>query len=335
MSQNELLFRGVVALVMTTGAASLCYRRLRARAARQNRLRLSPWFPAAIAFAAIVFPGFADAQTAPAGDTERVIERTNTGTMVRARFEPPVEKRASDGASRLSADGKRQFELRIHEDDGTDTMEPVTPTSSQDTLDHPTVFYRDVRNAQGELIRHDLYTLQPPEQGGMMMVVTTIYKKAEPGTGNAQAQNPPPAAIPDAVHRSSKYPVHADKDSYSRFFYHLTLAEAQQPVTVIPRVPTDMMKQDSKLSRPGKIVQSALGIPNYSANIMAGIDYSTLTKNGDRWRDWMAIDARNNITYFQLTPAHKLAKDKDGAWDIHVSKDPPPLYDLKKNAGKQ
>lgn len=168
-----------------------------------------------------------------------------------------------------------------------------------------------------------------------MMVVTTIYKSAATATGRPQPQNPPPAAIPNAVYRSSKYPVHADKDSYSRFFYHLTLAEAQQPVTVIPRVPTDMMKQDSKLARPGKMVQSAMGIPNYSANIMAGIDYSTLTKNGDRWRDWMAIDARNNITYFQLTPAHKLAKDKDGAWDIHVSRDPPPLFDLKRNAGKQ
>jgi hypothetical protein len=39
----------------------------------------------------------------------------------------------------------------------------------------------------------------------------------------------------DTPYHQPKYPVHADKDSYNRFFYHISISEGQQPVSVIPR----------------------------------------------------------------------------------------------------
>jgi len=277
--------------------------------------------------------GAVDRQTAQAPPTvvaaappARAVERVDTGALLKTEFEPPVEKKNTDGSSQLGPDGKRQFELRVHNrTTGIDTMLPITPTSGQESMENPSIFYRDVKNGQGEVRRHEVYTILPPEQGGIITVVSTNFKETTPAT-----VAPPTSQVPEGVYRSDTYPAHADKDSYNRFFYHMTVFAGKPPLTVVPRVSTALFTSDSKLSYPGRAVAGVMGIPNYAANIMSNIDYSQISKNGDRWRDWMAIDAANNITYFQLTPAHELKKGKDGPWDIHVSKNPPELYDPKK-----
>ncbi|HEX4276836.1 MAG TPA: hypothetical protein VHZ74_15880 [Bryobacteraceae bacterium] len=142
---------------------------------------------------------------------------------------------------------------------------------------------------------------------------------------------------PEGNYHSEKYPVHADKDASGRFFYHLTLAEAIPAISVVPRLPTDLFKQYGTLSAPGQALTNIFGIrlPYTLANVIASTDYTQIEgKDGDRQRDWMLIDNGNNITYFQLAPAHELKKGTDGAWTTHVSKDPPPLHDLKKGARK-
>lgn len=290
----------------------------------------------ALCFATILCLGFAAIAAEPSDQQQSFPVREENGTILAARtfsksqFEQPVEVKGPDGTPLISAAGKRQFEVRIHNPAGTDTIEPLTPISEQEKIDKPTVFYRDYMNEQGQISSHLVYTFLTPEQGGMLLVNYTTYKLA---ADNKPVQTP--AAVPDGVYHQAKYPVHADKDSNSHFFYHISLVDGQAPLTVLPRLPTDMrMHKPSLAQRVAGVTAGATGMPlptyNIYDNIVANIDYTLLeSKNGDRQRDWMAIDARNNITYFQLTPAYPLKKGKDGAWDVHVSKDPPKLYDLR------
>jgi hypothetical protein len=277
-----------------------------------------------LGFAAIAFQPSDQQQSIPVREENGTIQAART--FPKSQFEQPVERKNPDGTPLVSPEGKRQFEVRFHNPDGTDTIEPVTPTSGQEKLEKPTIFYRDNRNEQGQVTSHLVYTFLTPEQGGMLLVNYTTYKKT---ADNIHAQSP--AAVQDGVYHVGKYPVHADKDAYSRFFYHLTVVEGQPPILVIPRVDTDLFNQRSKATYPGRVIAGALNLPDYYANIRNNFDYSVMeSPKGDRWRDWIFVDARSNITYFQLIPTHKLQKGKDGIWDVHVSKEPPPLIDIRK-----
>ena len=285
----------------------------------------------ALNFVPILCLGFAAIAAHPFDQQQSIPVREENGTILAARtfpkaqFEQPVERKNPDGTPLISAEGKRQFEVRFHNPNGTDTIEPLTPISEQEKLDKPTIFYRDNKNEQGQISSHLVYTFLTPEQGGMLLVNYTTYKTA---ADNIQALSP--SAVQDGVYHVSKYPVHADKDANNRFFYHITIVEGQPPISVIPRIETNAFNQKSKATYPGRVIQGALGLPNYYANIMNNIDYTILESKGDRWRDWMIVDARNNITYFQFMPTHTLQKGKDGSWDVHVSKEPPPVISLGK-----
>ena len=285
----------------------------------------------AVAFPAIAGPAFDQTTKFPpeiVEGVERQVTQKFTVPIAKDLVELPVEKKNPDGTRLLTKDGKRQFELRLHNEDGVESIVPVTAAPEQETMDNPSVFYFDARQG-GEIVRHEVYAILPPEQqrDGRIMQTVIFYRRSAQ-TASPQPQN---QQVPDGVYHSGKYPVHADKDAYNRFFYHITVIEGRPPLAILPRVDTSLLNQTSKATYPGRVLQGALGLPNYYANILNTMDYTSMvTKRGDRWRDWMIVDAQSNITYFQFIPAFKLQKGKDGAWDIHVSKEPPALIDIRK-----
>ena len=180
----------------------------------------------ALNFVTTLCLGFAAIASQPFDQQQSIPVREENGTILAARtfpksqFEQPVERKNPDGTPLISAEGKRQFEVRFHNPNGTDAIEPVTPISEREKFDKPTVFYRDNRNEQDQISRHVVYTFLTPEQSGMLLVNYTTYKTV---ADNLQAQSP--SAAPDGVYHASKYPVHADKDACNRFFYHITIVE--------------------------------------------------------------------------------------------------------------
>lgn len=139
-----------------------------------------------------------------------------------------------------------------------------------------------------------------------------------------ESSNPVSSLVAGSPYRLPKYPVHADKDSDNRFFYHITVIDGQPPVSVNPRLDPDVYRKVHK--SPLSMMISPI---NMWPSIIASTDFTIQYKNGDRQRDWMFVDQQRNITYFQLSPEHKLEKGKDGPWTINVSTTPFTLHDLK------
>jgi hypothetical protein len=138
-----------------------------------------------------------------------------------------------------------------------------------------------------------------------------------------ESSNPVSSLVAGSPYRLPKYPVHADKDSDNRFFYHITVIDGQPPVSVNPRLDPDVYRKVHKSPL------SMISPINMWPSIIASTDFTIQYKNGDRQRDWMFVDQQRNITYFQLSPEHKLEKGKDGPWTINVSTTPFTLHDLK------
>ena len=77
---------------------------------------------------------------------------------------------------------------------------------------------------------------------GKKPISTSVYEHNfymldhQPAAIPGESSSPLSSLVARSPYQQPKYPVHADKDSDNRFFYHLTLIDGQPPISVRKRL---------------------------------------------------------------------------------------------------